>query len=398
MKYRGSDAEGIKHLLQDAGQPNGQMKVFIMSSVHVWNDARVFYKQAVTLASRYDVELHAVSDQKAVTRNNVKVWGLPIYGRRCQRSVNWVRLLVRAVRSGADVYILHDPELLPIGILIGFLTGRPVIYDVHEDFPSSIEYKQWIPRVLRKPVSLIYQQFEKISVDLLHGIITADDGVASQFPRAKRSLVLYNFPPKELFEKTDSKSYLQREFDIVYAGTFSHFDLNAIFEIASKLKERQCHVNWCIIGRGEKGQQELIETELTLRSLRNNFHFTGQLDHAQVAQYLWNSKIGIVPARSLKKYSKNIPMKMFEYMSCALPFVATDLPPTRKFVGETGCAFLVEPANMEAYVDKLEHLLRKPKQAESMGQVGKKLVDERYNWESEKKKLLDFFEGLISQC
>ena len=37
-------------------------KIFFGTSVHRWNDNRIFYKQAVSLAKKYNVELHAPSN------------------------------------------------------------------------------------------------------------------------------------------------------------------------------------------------------------------------------------------------------------------------------------------------------------------------------------------------
>lgn len=37
-------------------------RICIITSVHPWNDTRIFYKEAVSLAKKYEVELHAPAD------------------------------------------------------------------------------------------------------------------------------------------------------------------------------------------------------------------------------------------------------------------------------------------------------------------------------------------------
>ena len=41
---------------------NSNKMIFIGSSVHRWNDNRIYYKEAVSLAKKYHVELHAPAE------------------------------------------------------------------------------------------------------------------------------------------------------------------------------------------------------------------------------------------------------------------------------------------------------------------------------------------------
>ena len=41
--------------------------------------------------------------------------------------------------------VLHDPEMIPAGVLARILRRRPVVFDVHEDLESQIRYKEWAP-------------------------------------------------------------------------------------------------------------------------------------------------------------------------------------------------------------------------------------------------------------
>ena len=54
----------------------------------------------------------------------------------------------------ADIYHIHDPELLLIALKLK-KRNKKVIYDAHEDLPRQILTKHWIPKIIRKPI--IYQ-------------------------------------------------------------------------------------------------------------------------------------------------------------------------------------------------------------------------------------------------
>jgi hypothetical protein len=49
----------------------------------------------------------------------------------------------KALKTDADIYHLHDPELMPLGLLLK-LQRKKVIYDVHENLPKQISIKHWI--------------------------------------------------------------------------------------------------------------------------------------------------------------------------------------------------------------------------------------------------------------
>jgi hypothetical protein len=89
-------------------------KIFIGSSVHRWDDIRVFYKQAISLAKHYDVELHILADFKFKEYKGVKIFGLGIWAKAIHRVPIILKLLYRALKANAAIVHFHDPELIPV--------------------------------------------------------------------------------------------------------------------------------------------------------------------------------------------------------------------------------------------------------------------------------------------
>ena len=114
-------------------------KVCVMTSIHPPFDPRIFHKEAQTLVQAgYEVVLIAPYDKESASVDGVHIMGLPRYKRRFYRPLNWWRILRTALRQKADVYHFHDPELLPVGILLKLTTRACVVYDVHENHPRKI--------------------------------------------------------------------------------------------------------------------------------------------------------------------------------------------------------------------------------------------------------------------
>ena len=107
-----------------------QKKVCILTSVHSVSDTRIFHKQAKTLLQAgYDVTLIVQHDREEMVAG-VKILPLEKPSNRLSRMLgtSW-QVWRKAVKQKADIYHFHDPELIPVGLLLKS-QGKKVIYDV----------------------------------------------------------------------------------------------------------------------------------------------------------------------------------------------------------------------------------------------------------------------------
>ncbi|GAH16762.1 unnamed protein product, partial [marine sediment metagenome] len=131
------------------------MHIVHLISVHPAFDVRIFHKEAKTLVKvGYNVVLIAQHTKEEIV-DGVRIVPLPKPRNRFDRMTRVVwKLSILALRERADVYHFHDPELIPVGLILK-LFGRKVIYDVHEDVPEQILNKDWVGNsIARKIVSL----------------------------------------------------------------------------------------------------------------------------------------------------------------------------------------------------------------------------------------------------
>src|SRR4030042_2643469 len=170
------------------------MKVCILTSVHPPFDTRIFHKQAKTLATAgYDVTLITQHDKDEVVEG-IKIIALPRPKNRFWRMLGTWRIFKLALKQKADVYHLHDPELLPVGTLLKLLTKRKVIYDVHENITGDISTKSWLPKAVRRPISIIYKLTEKISLPFIDRIVIAENSYQKNYVDYNNILLLRNYP------------------------------------------------------------------------------------------------------------------------------------------------------------------------------------------------------------
>ena len=156
-------------------------------------------------------------------------------------------------------------------------------------------------------------------------------------------------------------------------------------------------VTLTLVGRASSlTLEKQVKDCIQARSIASNVELVGHVPYVEVPRYIRRARAGWVPWQPVEKHCKNIPTKMFEYMASGLPIVASDLPPIRQFMGDLNCGLLVDPADPQAHAEAILYLLDHPDEARRMGEDGRKAVEEKYNWESEGRKLLRLYEELLS--
>jgi glycosyltransferase involved in cell wall biosynthesis len=205
--------------------------------------------------------------------------------------------------------------------------------------------------------------------------------------------VLHNFPRSDLFLNARPTSS-DKPYDIIYHGSVPKYHLEVCLAVDAILMARGYHVQWRLISRGTPAL-DWFNRELARRRLTERFHISGLMPHDQIAKEVSKAKMGIIPLPNLPKFQNNIPRKLFEFMALGMPVVMSDLPPSRPFVGDGYCAFMVPPDDYGAYADAIIRLLNDPALRHQMGKEGRRRVDREYNWEKESQKLLDLYRELL---
>ncbi|MFC2078036.1 glycosyltransferase family 4 protein [Candidatus Bipolaricaulota bacterium] len=373
-------------LAKDCAKP----RVCIVTTVHPPLDARVYSRQAVTLSSAgFDVTLIAVHERDE-DRDGVRILSLGSPRSRLARvcSLGW-RALSAAARANADVYHLHDPELLLVGLVLRMI-GRRVIYDAHEDLRQQILSKDWIPHSLRRPISWLAHVWLHFALHRMSGVVAATDGVADALDLPARPTVVKNYPVLALIPEASGRA-AGDVMRMIYLGSVSE----------------------------ERGAVEMLEAARTLADLpiemviqgRASASLTQRLKEAArtgpvtclpwsppraAYRSLVSADVGLVCLHPLPRFLAALPVKLFEYMAVGIPVVASDFPLWREIVEGAECGLLVDPLDPSAIADALRFLVEHPEERVRMGRNGRAAVEAKYNWALEAPKLLDLYARVLS--
>lgn len=376
------------------------MEICHITTVHPVKDARIFHRMCRPLAQRrHRVTLIAPQTfaPEAYLRpspGNLRLGETP-------RSKRGMAALRAALAEDAELYHFHDPEFIPLAFCLKALRPRAaVVYDVHEDYPSMMRTKHWLPPWSRTAAALGVRWANLAAGAALDGIVVADGGVAADFRRAAGSklIVHYNFPDLQLFRPQSAETE-QAETDLVYLGGISEragtFVLLEALRILARKGSRPS-VRLAGYTDDEQGRAAL-ETTLRREGLAGQVRFDGRLPHDEVPDWLRAGRVGLVLLQQVPKFMKNIPSKMFEYWACGLPVLASDLPPARQFLtpGRNGYFFM--PGNAADLAERIAYLLSHPDHARRLGSAGRGMIERRWNNELQINELVAFYEKLTAR-
>jgi len=169
------------------------MKVVHLTSAHGAFDVRIFYKECVSIARAGHEVVLVVPHEHDEAAHGVQVRAVPpVTGGRLSRMTRTVwRVFRQALRERGDIYHFHDPELLPVGVLLKLLQRR-VVYDVHENYPATIRRKEWLPAALRPPLAWGFEVLERCAAMCFDGVVAVNDDIAARFP-ARKTIQVRNY-------------------------------------------------------------------------------------------------------------------------------------------------------------------------------------------------------------
>jgi glycosyltransferase involved in cell wall biosynthesis len=370
-------------------------RVCHLSSAHRGLDVRIFHKECVSLvAAGFDTHLVINATPEDVARaatNGVTLHPLAPPSGRFSRMVMQAWHCYRISRRlDADIYHFHDPELIPYGMLLA-LSGKKVIYDVHEDVPNDILTKDWIPLWARKVVAGIVCVLEHTGARYFFSVITATPFIAARFRQVDpTALDINNYPLTDEFTPADNPS--ERKKQVCYIGGIER--VRGIQELiqALALVRTDTRLNLC-------GRFNNVDLEADVKAQpgwgRVNEH--GFVDRAGVRAVLERSMAGLVNLHPITNYLDALPVKMFEYMAAGIPAIASNFPLWREIIKGNDCGLCVDPLDPQAIADAIDYLVANPEEARRMGENGRRAVTEKYNWSIEEAKLIGLYKQVLSR-
>jgi glycosyltransferase involved in cell wall biosynthesis len=369
-------------------------KIVHITSVHSPSDVRIFYKEAKTLArAGFNVTLIAQHDTDE-TIDEIKILALPKAKDRIQRMLKLPsKAFILAFQQKADIYHFHDPELLPVGMLLKLIKGKKVIYDVHEDYRKQMLSKLYFRKSIGKGVGLLVKIVEYFSSKSFDAIITATDDILKNFSHHKRALSIRNFPILSNFSIEGENEKNEKEvFSLIYIGGLER--IRGLTQMIRALEHFASDTQLKLTLYGVFYPSEYGDKLRSLEGFKK-VEYLGWVKADKIPNLLKKHDAGMVCFLPEPNHINAMPNKIFEYMAAGLPVIASSFPLWKEIVEGHGCGICVDPLNPRDIAEAIMYLMRHPESRKEMGRNGKRAVSEKYNWDAEGKKLVELYSQLL---
>jgi glycosyltransferase involved in cell wall biosynthesis len=365
-----------------------------LTSVHPRYDTRIFFKECISLTEikNYKVNLIVADSLGDEVNSKVFIYDVGKAKNRIQRIFHTTKKVFnKAVELKSDIYHIHDPELIPIGLKLKKI-GKIVIFDVHEHISLQIQDKKYLNKALRKILSKFYIFYEKYALAKFDFLILAEDSYVPHYERINNICTILNMP-----DTAALKDYIVNnrvDNGLFYIGGISNErGLDVTIDAIKILKNKYTDIYMHYIGNT---YNDILRT-LDLKDIQENIKFYGHMPLHQGLEISKHAKVGLSILKPLANYRYSYSTKIFEYMAIGLPVVTSNFALYKNIIEKYNCGICVDPQNPQEIADAIDSIISSPQLAYQMGQNGQEVVEKYFNWNVEKTKLFDIYYKLLQE-
>lgn len=264
-------------------------------------------------------------------------------------------------------------------MILGYRTSKhfKTVLDLADDIPAMIRMTPQIPRPLRPLGGFMGKYYLKKCIKAADFVTLTTEELNRnlKIPKSKFSTIP-NGVDIEMFRNIkNAKDELGLEgFIVGYVGVLREWvDLEPVFKALKYLDQ-----NIKLLVVGSEGRFKEKQDLAKKYGIDHRVIFTGMVPYSQVPKYISAMDVGLIPFKEGSVSENALPIKLFEYMACEKPVISTETSVIKSTFGNS----VLYASRCKEYKEKIEMLYQNWDIVIELGNNGRKIVQNEYNWKS----------------
>jgi glycosyltransferase involved in cell wall biosynthesis len=186
-----------------------------------------------------------------------------------------------------------------------------------------------------------------------------------------------HFTPRETAESRHRLGLSEEGFLIAFVGVlYEHQGVATAIRALPEVRTHCPSTRLLVIGDGpDRARLEVLAESLGVRPA---IEFVGAVPYERVPDYVNASDCCVAPFVASR--GETSPLKLFDYLACGRPVVASDIPSIRELIKESGAIVPVPPDAPSLLAEALVSLLKDQTRRRQMGDAGRRFIESGYGW------------------
>jgi len=317
-------------------------------------------------------------------------------------SVLFFLTLIKVLRH-YDLIYARDFHTVIIALIPRLLFKKKLVFEING--LASKEQRLKGDSVVSSILAFLIEKTEKLATKYSDRIVAVTPQIASYLvtrfdcQQSKVEVVTNGVNTKKFYPVQDKRilaewrrrlGIAEGEIVVAFVGNLAPWQgVESLIQVAPTLLRDHDNIRFLIIGDGVLKDE--LKANVNKLGISKNFIFTGMIDYKLIPLYINITDVCVLLKRRLASgYS---PIKVYEYMACGKPIVASRVEGL-EFVETEGVGRLVESENIPNIGEVLRDLLKNSQKRMEMGLKGYQLARQRFDWESKVAQIEKILEEL----
>ncbi len=345
------------------------------------------------------IQVKRYKSNKLIYKLSALVYTLPFYSSIMSKKINHF-----LVFNKIEVIHIHDIQIAEAVFRSNKNLKLETILDLHENRPEIMKFYPHLQKLsgefLISPNKWKKKEEEFIKKSNAVIVVTKESKneiVIRTNIQAKKIVIV----PNTVHENYYYNAIIQNEivekyknnFVLLYVGdTGLRRGLQTTIESVRNLINKIPTIKLVIVG--SNSSDTILKNQVKEFGIQNFVEFEGWQDESLFPSYIKSSSVCISPLHRNLHHDTTYANKLFQYMSFAKPVLVSNAIAQKNLIEKTNSGLVHLEKNAQDFADKVLKLYYNKELSETLGNNGKRFVEEEFCWEKTSKKLIDLYANL----